>query len=195
MAQDLTGEYAIKQGATYRASYVWKTGTTEATATPVNITGYTARCMFKANPVKKASLIQAITKANPCVVTTQDAHKLKADQSVVLPNVGGMVELTGRYTVTVLSPTTFSIGIDSSAYTTYTSGGSVAFLYVIQTVGADGQLVLGTTDGAIQLVITEATTDAMSGGGVYDIELITPITLEVSRPIQGAFEVDLNVTR
>lgn len=194
MAQDLTGEYAIKQGATYRATIIWKTGTTVATALPVNLIGYHARCMFKATPVKKASLVQSITKANPGVVTTQEAHKLKTGQSVVLPNVGGMVELNGRYTITVLTPTTFSIGINTSTYTTYTSGGSVAFVSLTDVLSTEGQLVLGTTGGDTQIHIKDTVTDVMSGGGVYDIEMLAS-NGDVVRTAEGTFETSLNVTR
>lgn len=194
MTQDLIGEYAIKQGATYRATIIWKTGATVAAALPVNLTGYHSRCMFKSTAVKKASLIDAITKANPGVVTTQAAHKLVTGQSVVLPNVGGMVELIGRYTITVLTPTTFSIGTNTSTYTTYTSGGSVAFVSLTDVLSTEGQLIQGTTGGDTQIHIKDTVTDVMSGGGVYDLEMLAS-NGDVVRTAEGMFETSLNVTR
>lgn len=182
-----------EQGATYRKTLTWKTGTP---AVAVNLTGYTARMMLKASPTKEASQIVAITKANPGVVTTKGPHGLKTDQSVVLPGVGGMTELTSRYTVTVLTSTTFSIGIDTTTYTTYTSGGSVAFVSLTSTLGSDGQLVLGGVAGTIEIFIKDSVTDVLSGGGSYDLELISPTpTFDVTRLVQGSFSAPPNVTR
>lgn len=72
--------------------------------------------------------ISAITKANPAVITTTSAHGYSTGNDVDIHSVGGMVELTdGSYTVTVLDSTSFSLdGIDSTAYTVYTSGGVTA---------------------------------------------------------------------
>lgn len=70
--------------------------------------------------------ITAITKANPGVVTTLLNHGYSNNQVVTFSGVGGMTELnTGNYTITVITETTFSIGVDTSGYTTYTSGGQV----------------------------------------------------------------------
>ncbi len=71
--------------------------------------------------------INAITKADPGVVTTTAAHGLAAGDKVRLIDVGGMVELEGVI-ATVASPSgsNFSLaGLDTSGYTTYTSGGTV----------------------------------------------------------------------
>lgn len=187
-----TVNLTIEQGATYRATIVWKTGTPAAA---VDITGYTARAMFKASPVKEASRILSITQANPGVITTQAAHKLKDGQSVRLPGVGGMTELTARYTVTVIDSTSFSIGVDTTGYTTYTSGGYVAFVSITSTLGDDGQLILGTTGGDVQIYIKDAATDTMVGGGTYDLEMIGPTpTFDVTRLVQGSFSVTPGVT-
>jgi hypothetical protein len=70
--------------------------------------------------------ITAITKANPGVVTTSAAHGLTTGDSVYIYDVGGMTEVNNiAFTATVVSSTTFSIGVNSSAYTTYTGGGVV----------------------------------------------------------------------
>ena len=83
--------------------------------------------------LKTASfVIGAITKANPCVITTTSAHGLASTDQVYLSGIGGMTELNNRtFNITVLSTTTFSlqdfagVNINSTALTTFTSGGKV----------------------------------------------------------------------
>jgi len=182
-----------EQGATFRKTLTWKTGTTPVA---VNLTGFTSRMMLKATPVKEASQIVSITKANPGVVTTKGAHGLVTGKSVVLPGVGGMVELTGRYTITVLDKTTFSIGVNTTLYSTYTSGGSVAFVSLTDILNNDGKLTLGGVAGTIEIYIKDTVTDVLSGGGSYDLELISPTpTFDVTRLVQGSFSAPPNVTR
>ena len=72
--------------------------------------------------------ITGISKANPAVVTTSAAHGLVAGAKVRIAGVGGMTEVNDL-TFTVASPSgsTFSLaGTNSTAYTTYTSGGTAA---------------------------------------------------------------------
>lgn len=83
-----------------------------------------------ANPVtqgpQKTADITAITKANPAVVTlANDNDSFQTGDSVTIASVGGMTEINGSSkTITRLTSTTFQVdGEDSSAYTTYTSGG------------------------------------------------------------------------
>lgn len=66
----------------------------------------------------------AITQANPGVVTTAAAHGLSTNDVVTLTGVAGMVEILGttRYTITVISATSFSIGVNTTAYTPHTAG-------------------------------------------------------------------------
>jgi hypothetical protein len=64
--------------------------------------------------------ISSVTNANPGVVTTREAHGLSTGDTVTISGVGGMTELNGNtYTVTVISPTTFSIGTNTTGYGTY----------------------------------------------------------------------------
>ena len=71
--------------------------------------------------------VTGITKANPGVVTTSAAHGLTAGQKVRLIDVGGMTEVNDLiFTVASPSGSTFSLAsINTTAYTTYTSGGTV----------------------------------------------------------------------
>lgn len=72
-----------------------------------------------------AKNITAITKANPCVVTSS-THGLAVGTVVVFASVGGMTELNGvAAVVTAQDTNTFTLGgVDSTNYTTYTSGGT-----------------------------------------------------------------------
>lgn len=71
--------------------------------------------------------ITGITKANPGVLTTNLNHGLTTGQTNV--NIAGVLGMTaangGPYTVTVISPSTFSFGVNTTGFGTYTSGGVV----------------------------------------------------------------------
>lgn len=72
------------------------------------------------------AVITGITAANPGVVTAV-AHGFATGDIVSLSEIVGMVQLNGQtVTVTKLTADTFSIGVDTSAYTAYSSAG-VAF--------------------------------------------------------------------
>lgn len=68
--------------------------------------------------------VTGATKANPCVITAA-SHGLRNGDSVTFYSIGGMTELNGNnYTVANVTTNTFELsGTNSSAYTTYTSGG------------------------------------------------------------------------
>ena len=69
--------------------------------------------------------ITAVTKANPCVVTS-NAHALPVGTVVVITGIVGMTELNGRAAViTVQDTNTFTLGgIDATGFSVYVSGGS-----------------------------------------------------------------------
>ena len=67
--------------------------------------------------------ITAITNANPGQVTST-AHGLTSGTQVRFIGVGGMTQLNGNvYTVTFVDANNFTIGVDTTTYGTYTSGG------------------------------------------------------------------------
>src|SRR6187455_393187 len=68
--------------------------------------------------------ITGITKANPAVVTAV-GHGLSDGDVVKLTEIVGMTELNDRLVVViVLTSSTFELAdVDSTGYTTYTSGG------------------------------------------------------------------------
>lgn len=68
--------------------------------------------------------ITGITQANPAVVTAT-AHGFSNGNSVYISGVIGMPNVNGfLYTIANVTANTFSIGIDSSTYATYSSGGT-----------------------------------------------------------------------
>lgn len=85
-------------------------------------------------------LINAITAANPCVVTTTLAHGYQTNQLVRITDLGsdmpvarGMPQLNNnRYRIVVINATSFSlkdpitdVAIDSTLFTAYVTGGRV----------------------------------------------------------------------
>ena len=75
--------------------------------------------------VVAAKNITAATQANPCVLTSA-AHGLTDGALVKLAAIGGMTQLNGQVAVIqVLTANTFALlGVDSTGYTAYTSGGT-----------------------------------------------------------------------
>ena len=71
--------------------------------------------------------VTGITKANPGVVTTDLNHGLVTGQSNV--HLAGVLGMTGAnggpYTVTVIDEKTFSFGVNTTGFGTYTGGGVV----------------------------------------------------------------------
>ena len=78
--------------------------------------------------------ITAITKASPGVITTSVAHGFNNGDQIKMLNVGGMAELNNNYyTITVVSTTQFSIGVNTTSFTTFTTGGTANKYGVTQT--------------------------------------------------------------
>ena len=76
--------------------------------------------------------ITNITQANPAVVTVA-SHGYTNGTDVWINSVGGMTELNGRrFRIANVTTNTFELsGVDSTSYTAYTSGGTVASVYEI----------------------------------------------------------------
>ena len=78
---------------------------------------------FEIMKVKGVSVFSA-TKASPCVITSY-SHGFVNNDEIGFINVGGMTQLNGNgYTVTRINNDSFSIGVDSSSYGTYTNSGT-----------------------------------------------------------------------
>ena len=95
-------------------------------------------------PVSSISAsVSAATNANPGLVTTGAAHGFTSGDVVQFSSVGGMTQLnSGTYTITVTNSTQFTIGVDTSAFGVYTSGGTVTRVTTpaagVGGAGADG---------------------------------------------------------
>lgn len=75
--------------------------------------------------LQASKTVTAATAANPVVITTSAAHGYSTGDEALLERLGGMVELNDRwFTITVLTTTTFSLGVDGTLYTAYTTGGT-----------------------------------------------------------------------
>lgn len=89
--------------------------------------------------------ITGITKANPAVVTYSGSDTYANGDKVFISGVVGMIEVNNReFTVANVNAgaNTFQLsGVNSSAYTTYTSGGTVAEIYEIATPYVTADLV------------------------------------------------------
>lgn len=76
--------------------------------------------------IAATAAITGASKANPGVITAV-AHGFSTGDQVYLSGLGGMTELNNRrVTITVLTANTFSIGLNTSAFTAYTSGGTAS---------------------------------------------------------------------
>jgi hypothetical protein len=85
-----------------------------------------------------ADTITAITQANPGKVTTSAPHGLANGDVVKITSVVGMTEVNNLYfTITVVDPDEFTIGVNTTAYTAYVSGGS-AFKTLVYAPGTEG---------------------------------------------------------
>lgn len=73
------------------------------------------------------SYIDSATTASPVVIETLQKHNLETGDEIEIDGVSGMTELNGNtYAVTVVDDYSVSLGVDGSAYTAYTSGGTIA---------------------------------------------------------------------
>jgi hypothetical protein len=92
--------------------------------------------------------ITGATQANPVKITTSASHGLVNDDEVFISGVGGMTEINNqRFRVTVVDADEFTLkdqvtgnGINGTAFTAYTSGGTFARIYTIATPYTQDQL-------------------------------------------------------
>ena len=90
--------------------------------------------------------ITAITKANPGVLTSS-SHGFSNGDEVYIDSVGGMTEINGRnYRVANSTTNTFTLtdlfgaAINTTNFTTYTSGGTATEIFEVATVYTEAQL-------------------------------------------------------
>ncbi len=118
-----------------------------------------------------ADTVTAATRANPCVVTI-GAHSYVVGQEVLIKDVVGMTELNNIfYRIRAVAATTISLediygtAIDSSAFTTYSSGGTVEVTPIFATPFPQADLAkLKFTQNADTLTVVHP-----DHNGIYDI--------------------------
>lgn len=107
------------------------------------------RFIFNGSPVLEDSFpIAGATNADPCVLTVT-GNNYNIGDWIFVADVGGMIELNGRYfSVLGVSGDSITLGdlignnIDSTGYGVYTSGGTAARVYVLQSPYAAADLAL-----------------------------------------------------
>jgi len=67
--------------------------------------------------------VVAASKAAAAVITTDLNHNLSTGSTAVISGATGMTGINGSWTITALTPTTFSIPYNSTSAATYTGGG------------------------------------------------------------------------
>lgn len=128
--------------------------------------------------------ISAITQANPGEITTAAPHGYTTGNLVYITSVGGMTELNNRaFTITVTGASTFTIGEDTSTYTAYTVGGTVAVIDTsvdrvmgiwryLEDSGVEATLAFSTTRANLYSGVTnsfiELDAAPIMDGGEYD---------------------------
>ena len=190
--------YKIYQGSTFRETYRWESQT------------------------KQYANITAITKAAPCVITAP-AHSVPQGWRIRVTGVGGMKEINmtsddSYYIATSVATNQVTLNqVNSSNYTTYTSGGILEWNYPISLVGytakmqiretvdsptvilelthLNGGIILDTTNYTITVTITSTQTAAFSfPTAVYSMEL-TDGNGYVNTFIQGNLTLIPEITR
>jgi len=190
--------YKIYQGSTFKEVYRWESQT------------------------KQYANITAITKAAPCVITAP-AHTIPQGWRVRVTGVSGMKEINmvaedSYYIATSVATNQVTLNqINSSNYTTYTSGGVLEWNYPISLVGytakmqiretvdsptvilelthLNGGIILDTTNYTITVTMTSTQTAAFSfPTAVYSLEL-TDSSGNVITFIQGNLTLIAEVTR
>jgi len=120
--------------------------------------GSKGRVFSMPDPTLTVKTINAITKATLGEVTTTQNHGLTTGQAVLIDSVVGMTEVNHRvFVITVVNSTKFTIGVDTTGYTTYTSGGtSMPLGTPIPITGWEGTKSVGVADAGVNDGYTNA---------------------------------------
>lgn len=123
--RDSAGRYLL--GTTVGGMVASLRGTLDNCASYVSVYGSGSGGQFGGlvgrNEQWPSKTVTGITRANPGVVTVA-SHGIPTGQRIALMSVAGMTQVNGQiFTVTAIDANTFSIGVDTSGYSAYTSGG------------------------------------------------------------------------
>lgn len=108
--------------------------------------------------------ITGITLQSPCLVTFGSSHGYTAGDHVIISGIVGTIQVHGRYEVQTPSATTITLydtsgsAIDATAFTAWSSGGTVARVYKIATPYLEADLqTLKFTQSADVMYLTHPT--------------------------------------
>lgn len=88
--------------------------------------------------------ISNITNFNPGAVTTTSAHGLSTGNQVYITGVTGMTQVNGQtFTITVTGASSFTLGVDTTAFGVYTGGGTYYLLPVNFSFTTPGPILQG----------------------------------------------------
>src|SRR5690606_30508564 len=156
--------------------------------------------------------IDNITNAPNGVVTTAANHGFTTGDQVLISGVGGMTQVNNPriqpYTITVLTPTTFELNIDTSLFGIYTIGGVVSRIAFVGPIGitnitqAPNGVVTTlvnhnlTSGQAIFIQNVQGMTEINSVFVPYIITVLTPTTfqLNVNTTTFGAYVAGGTIT-
>ena len=141
--------------------------------------------------------VSGVTRANPGSVTAV-GHGFSTGNEVGFLSVGGMTDLNGNgYTITVVDADTFTIGVDSSAFSVYTSGGLVYLntdtsgftTYVSGGVARKAEATLSGLDH-----LEGESVDTLGDGSVYMEKTVSSGTVSGFSPETGIAHTGLGYT-
>ena len=194
----------VPRGATFRKGWVWYDG---------------ADVVKPITSIAKGFHTTITSPAHGLPATNIPVALLDVDELNTLDSSGKpSFETKDRILATVLSPDTFSVEVDSSEFSDYTSGGYLVYrppkvltgfsarmqfraspsaadvLLELTTVSG---IILGGVEGTIDMVMTDVqTTSFPKNYGVWNIELIAPGPLgDVTRFDEGTIELSADVNR
>lgn len=143
----------------------------QATPTMWSVSTTTGRVTFAAN---KTRTITAITQAASAVVTV-GSHTFAINESVYFSSVVGMTQINGlRGMITATGATTITVAINSTAFTAYSSGGT------INTNPQTGEIVKGGCEFDIpcrfnsRIDVTSLAPGVRESSQIEIIELLNP---------------------
>lgn len=129
---------------------------------PINLilgtSNYRIVAASNATTTRANATITAITAANPGSVTTSGAHGFSSGDLIYISGVAGMTQVNNRlFTITSTGANTFTIGVNTSTYTAYTSGG---------TASPGSVPFFTTTSGASNVTVTLQDHGLSAGGSI-----------------------------
>jgi len=145
MAKFRTGSYYVAKTRQGKKARLHRFEVTESFTYVLEFTDLFLRFHRNGAPIRLvAQDITGVTQANPAVVTYAGSDTYANGDSVFIDGVVGMIQVNGKeYVVANLNAgaNTFELtGINSTAYTAYVSGGTVAEIYEVATPYTEAEL-------------------------------------------------------